>query len=248
MSETLRERVARLRADTERSFAEGQRHAYQSKTARTARDVAGVTWFIAGLAMGLHWAWIVVLTPTMRFLRRPAMWLARQYGRLWDRVVIVHDPYGKPGFSKTRAGLMVIATAFVWFFLLTPAIELTFDFIVYIATVRVDESVILLSSQEIDIDRNTHNIEGCWHFPCSDTDSVYFRVQNSTFNNAWNLLHGKGLFLPDYVAAAVPTVPSRCVITSFGLRWSFIVRDFNLFPQVLAVKSCDAVSFTKTTP
>jgi hypothetical protein len=123
---------------------------------------------------------------------------------------------------------MVAATLAFLLFILDPLAALAWQTGLYAATAKVNEEVILLSSQEINSDRNVHNIEGCLKLPCSDTDSIYFRVQSSLFNHIWNLAHGKGLFYPDYVAATVASTISRCIITSYGIRSSLIIRNFDV--------------------
>jgi hypothetical protein len=241
MAETLADKIRRLQAEMAARAATQKQRAYQSGTAKTARDIASATWFFASLSMGLHWAWVHFVWPVWRQVRRPLWWIAGRYVALWNWFVIVRDPYGKPTFSKTRAGVMVIATIGFWIFLLDPCLELVANSALYALTSHVDEEVILLSSQEVDTNHNTHNIEGCWKFPCSDSDSLYFRVKGGLFNNVWNIVHGKGMFYPDYVAAAIPTVPSRCIITSYGFRANLILRSLNAFPEVLEVKSCDVI-------
>jgi hypothetical protein len=242
MADSLADRIKRLQEDIARNASAQRQRAYQSDIGKATRNIAAASWFFGGVALGFHWAWTNVVYPVWRQARRPFWWLIKQYVKLWNWVVIVRDPYGKPLFSKTRAGLMVVATLLFWIFLVDPIFDIAWNSALYMATARVNEEVILLSSQEVDSDRNTHNIEGCLKFPCSDADSLYFRVRASLFNNVWNIVHGKGLFYPDYLAAAIPTVPSRCVITSYGFRANMILRNLNTFPEVLEVKSCDVIS------
>jgi hypothetical protein len=239
MPETLAERIKKAREEARREAERQKEFAYQSSAANLGRNVTAATWFLAQIAMGAQWIWSRVVSPGMRVIRRPIWWLAKQYIRVWDRVVIVKDPFGKPTFSKTRAGLMILATAFAWWYLVGPFFDLAIDAAVYAATVQSDESVILLSSQEINTAENTHAVEGCLQIPCSDRNAVYFRVKYSLFNNLWSLTHFRGVFRPDFIAAAVASGYQRCVITSYGLRWSLIVRNLNIFPELLEIKQCN---------
>jgi hypothetical protein len=246
MTESLADRVKRLQAEMAAQAATQKQRAYQSSTAKTARDIASATWFFATVGMGLHWAWVYFVRPIWRQARRPLWWLAKQYVALWDWFVIVRDPYGKPTFSKTRAGIMVIATAFCWWFLVDPLIGLACDTAIYAATVQNDEEIVLFGSQEIDSKNNVHIAEGCYTYPCKDGESLYFRIKNSLFNNLWKIAHAGGLFYPDLVGAAIPTGYSRCVVASYGLRWRVFVMNTEIFPEIIDVKSCVGITGQKS--
>ena len=47
------------------------------------------------------------------------------------------------------------------------------------------------------------------------------------------MVHGRGLFFPDYVAASVPLSISQCTITSYGLRLKLIMRGVDIYPDLL---------------
>lgn len=244
MMETLADRVKRLRQEAERTMHAQSKRAYQSVPARTARDLAGLAWFLTGVGIGLWWIWERVVMPVWRFARKPGVWLARRYVDLWHWATVIIDPYGKPVFSKTRAGFMVIATGVFWFFMLWPLLGLATDSVIYLLTAQVDEHVILLSSQQLDSEKNTHMVEGCAELPCSDRNSLYFKVRGSLFNDLWTIAHLRGIqFYPDSVAAPIPMDVSECVITSYGLRQN-LIAGFHLFPEILAVRSCNVVTAT----
>jgi hypothetical protein len=82
-------------------------------------------------------------------------------------------------------------------------------------TVRYNEQLFLFSSQEIDPKTNMHNIRGVERLPWSNEDSLYFRTEDTWFNNIWSVLHGKGLYFPEYVAGAVPSNITPCTIVSY---------------------------------
>lgn len=242
MTETLSERVARLRAEADRVVEQQRKRAYQSAPARAGRDIAGAAWFFTGVGIGLFWIWENIVRPLWRKARRPIVWTYRAYVSFWDKVVIVPDPYGKPVFSKTRAGLMVIATAIFWFILLGPLISVIADATIYALTAEVDERVILLSSQPLNDERNTHQVTGCTELPCAG-NPLYFLVRASLFNDLWTIAHLQGFsFYPDMVAAPIPMDVSECVITSYGLRRNFLW--LRMFPEILAVRSCNVVAAT----
>lgn len=244
MSETLSERITRLRAEAERTVNEQRKRAYQSGPARTARDIAGFTWFLTGVGMGLFWVWEKIARPVWRFARRPMSWAMREYIGFWNYVTIIRDPYGKPTFSKTRAGLMVIGTLIFWFILLGPLLALAADCVIYALTAEVDEKLTLLSSQPLDEDRNTYIVVGCTEYPCTDQNSLSFKVRTTLFNDLWSVIHLRGFsFYPDRVAAPIPMDVSECVITSYGIRQN--IFGVRMFPDILSVKSCIVVLETR---
>lgn len=212
MPESLAQRAARLAGEPVRQAAHNAR-------------------FLAQLLLALGWIWRNVARPVLRFLRRPVTYLWRRYRALWD-----HCVYQNGRFSRARAGLMLLATwAFVWYLLL-DTIDLVWDAGLYTLTARVDEHVYLNSSQQIDNWTGAHAIEGWARPPFSDDDAIYFRTSGGWFNQLWSLSHGKGLFFPEYVGAAVPTGISKCVVTTYGIRLRLLNR-INQFPDLLAV-SC----------
>lgn len=241
MAEPLSERIKRAREEAAVAAARRQQRSYQSRAAEAARNMATLGRLVGAIAVGVQWAWDNVVGPLWRVVRKPLWRLLRAYLRLWDRVVIVSDPYGKPAVSRTRAGAMVFGTLLVWWYAVDPCLGLLWDSTLYALTAKRDETVILFSSQEIDSSKNRHNVEGCLAWPCADGESLYFRVQNSLFNNIWKLANAGSLFYPDYVAAAVPLGNNRCVITSYGLRSRLIVMNIEIFPEIIDVKSCEAV-------
>lgn len=114
-----------------------------------------------------------------------------------------------------------------------PAIVFIFHAILYFTTVKRDEIVYLTNSQEILPHENEHSVQGCHGLPCTDQNSIYFRIRATNFNEAWSILSGRGLFFPDYVAASVPVAVSRCKITSYGLRIKLLMRGLDIYPDLL---------------
>jgi hypothetical protein len=43
-----------------------------------------------------------------------------------------------------------------------------------------------------------------------------------------------GVFLPDYVAAAVPLSVSKCTMTSYGVRLKPFMRGMEVYPDVVS--------------
>ena len=77
------------------------------------------------------------------------------------------------------------------------------------ATVRHDEQLYLSNSQNLSGQADGHEIHevyGCETLPCTDQNTVTFRVRATWFNEVWSVLHHGALFYPGYVAAAVNPV------------------------------------------
>jgi hypothetical protein len=128
--------------------------------------------------------------------------------------------------------MLAVSVIGTWF-VLVPLLVFLFDLGLYTLTVRKDEVVYLTNSQEILPQENVHSVQGCHTLPCTDENSFYFRIRATAFNEVWSLVHGHGLFFPDYIAAAVPVSISKCKITSYGVRLKFVMRGMDIYPDVL---------------
>ena len=62
------------------------------------------------------------------------------------------------------------------------------------------------------------------------------RVRTTWLNQIFRILLHVVLFYPGYVAAAVSPVLNRCVITSYGIRRKFLVRTWELYPDLVQVE------------
>lgn len=229
----LKDEIEKLKAKLDDNAYRTAKTEAASFQARRRSDVASMNRFVAQFVLACHWIYQNILSPAGRFGSIPVRHLFRWYRWLWDKVVYRQDQYKNRLFSKTRAGLFLTATVvFAWFILL-PLLEFLFDVGLYLATVRRDEVVYLTNSQEILPQENVHSVQGCHSLPCTDENSVYFRIRATPFNEVWSLVQGHGLFYPDFVAAAVPLTISRCTITSYGMRIKFVVRNLDIYPDVL---------------
>ncbi len=245
----LSDDIEKLRKKVEaRAFANDKRDA-ASFAARSRDDLTAFHRFLWQLAAAAIWLYETLLLPLALFLAMPLRFLWRCYRRLWDRLVHVEDKFGNRLFSKTRAGIMlVISLVGVWYVLL-PVLMFLFDLGLYALTVRKNETVYLTNSQEILPQENVHSVQGCHTLPCTDENSFYFRIRATWFNEAWSLVHGHGLFFPDYIAAAVPVSISKCQITSYGVRLKFVMRGMDIYPDVLQTECAPLeTGGTKTQP
>ncbi len=234
-SESLADRAARLRRDTAAFAKQHHKDARYSRVERMREDVRLSGRFAYQASQGALWLYDWLLCPLLRFCAVKTRWLWRIYHRLWSLAVYCRTPDDVLLFSKTRAGLMLAATFVFFWFIALPVLDAGYEGLVYLLTAQVDERVYLLGSQEINSTTGSHIIEGCSALPCSDQDAIYFRTENSLFNNLWSLAHGRGIFYPEYVGAAVPYSTSHCVVTSYGFRVRLPFRLANTYSYMLAV-------------
>lgn len=238
---TLKDEVAALKKKLEERADERAKVHSRSWTGRTQHNLTALHKFLFQLVQALAWIYSHILRPVARVLFKPVTWLWHLYRLLWDKAVYYEDTRQERQFSKTRAGIfLALSAAFAWY-LFIPAIVFLFHAVLYVTTVNRDEVVYLTNSQEILPHENEHSVQGCHALPCTDQNSLYFRIRASNFNEVWSILNGRGLFFPDYVAASVPVAVSRCKITSYGLRIKFLMRGFDIYPDLLQTE-CSPLS------
>ena len=232
MSDDLREEVEKLKKKIDSRAYQDRKEEAGSWTHRTRDDLSALQSFLAAIGGFLRGLWEVVL-PTGLGIARVTPWLWRPVRALWNRLVYIEDEYKNRRLSKRRAaGFVAASFVFAWFILI-PLLEFVFDVGLYFATVKHDEVVYLTNSQEIIPEDNVHSVQGCYDLPCTDENSFYFRIRATLFNEVWSVVHGRGLFFPDYVAASVPLSISQCTITSYGLRLKLIMRGVDIYPDLL---------------
>lgn len=230
---TLKEEVAALKKKLEERADERTKVHSRSWTGRTQHNLTALHQFLFQFVQAMAWIYRHIVRPLVRFLFKPITWLWHLYRLAWDKAVYYEDAQQERQFSKTRAGIfLALSATFAWY-LFIPAVVFVFHAVLYFTTVKRDEVVYLTNSQEILPNENEHSVQGCHALPCTDQNSLYFRIRASNFNEVWSILNGRGLFFPDYVAASVPVAVSRCKITSYGLRIKPLMRGFDIYPDLL---------------
>lgn len=212
----------------------------ETRTERMRQDVGAIHRFYLQVLVATGWIWHHVGRPLWLALSWVFRALFRQYRKVWALTVYRRDEFENLRLSKRRAGVFLLGTLISLFFLY-EIVGFGYDSALYLATSHHNEVMYLTSSQEVDATGNVHAVKGCDALPCSDTDSVYFRVSPSAFNQVWSLAHSHTLFLPDYVSAAVPPGLNRCIISSYGVRIKFLMRGFDIYPELLKA-SCTPVT------
>lgn len=229
----LRDEVEALKKKVEERAYEKDKIHSRSWTGRTQYNLTALHRFFFQFVQAVIWIYSRILRPVARVLFKPISWLWHLFRFLWDKAVYYEDAYQNRQFSKTRAGMFLFLSGVFAWFIFVPAVAFIFHAILYFTTVKRDEIVYLTNSQEILPHENQHSVQGCHALPCTDQNSIYFRIRATNFNEAWSILSSGNLFFPDYVAASVPVAVSRCKITSYGLRIKLLMRGLDIYPDLL---------------
>lgn len=226
-------------SDFKASAYQAKRSYDQSELGRTHRELTALGRFWSQFVRSCGWLYLKLIAPITWRIYRLIRALFARYRALWARCVYGKDAYGDPEFSKARGGLLILATiaaCYIVYGAATVAVTLPW----YLATVRHDERLYLSNSQNVSGPHTdgleVHEVYGCETLPCTEQNTVTFRVQSSRFNEVWSLVHHGSLFYPGYVAAAVSPVLNRCIITSYGVRRKFLVRSWELYPDLVQVE------------
>ena len=206
------------------------------EAARQARDVLQA---FNHAAQAGYWLYRHILAPTAHVLQplvgpawRSAKWV-------WNRAAYTRNAEGEREFSKARAGLLIIAALLL---ALTGAgselVHSGLQCAWWLAT-RYTETIYLNQSEEPS--PHIYSVRGCHSLPCTDQNSIYFRVEDSWFHDIRSLLVHGDLFYPDYVAGAVPPGINECTITAYGVRWKLFTRFLEIYPRLLEV-ACQSAS------
>jgi hypothetical protein len=240
MSDSLLDKMKRLNDSVNSNSFNRQKTHDQSRIGRMQDDVTKLHRFWLQFTFACWWVWTRILFPIFRFMSKPMRWAFYAYRHLWSIVVYTQDKYGALVFSKMRAGMFLTATVIILYMMPVIA-NLTYDTTMFAATVDYDEEVYLTNSQEIIPESDIHSVQGCNKLPCTDDNSIYYRVNPSLFNHIWSFITNKNWFFPDYVAAAVPPGVSKCKITSYGIRIKLLIRNADIYPDLLQA-SCQPIN------
>lgn len=196
--------------------------------------------------------WQHAFSPIWRLVGPPLRFIARNYMRLWNAVVVVINPVTlERSVSRTRSTVMIIATilclsictdtrlgGMVRFFSTEPLCDS-----VLIATSLRTEVFYLSQSEEVDPEYNVHAVRGCRvRGECSELEAVYFRVRPRLAHDVWKLFaYGNPVYVPDHVVAPIAPGINECHVTYYGYRMTAswiarILRSLQVYPTLLEVK------------
>jgi len=242
MNNDLNDRFEKVQNSIKMSFYSTKKQYDQSSVGKLHKDINLWLKFWESFSAALQWLYKTFLWPITWRLWRVIRWLARQYRNLWLYITYKKDLYGTLQFSKTRGGLTILMSILM-FYLLYGTVTVLITLPWYFLTVRHNEVLYLSNHSAVEGHttsrlkiNDVYEITGCEAIDCSDQDTVSFRVEATWFNEAWSVVHNLSLYYPDYVAAAVSPVVNRCTITSYGVRKKFLVRQWELHPEILQVR------------
>lgn len=240
-NDPLLDKIARATSASAAAQFQREKAAAGNTWARFGRDLwlLGVFWSYFGEGLGWIYAWMI--RPITSRLWRLARWLFEKYRRFFLWAITKTDAYGNTYRSVPRSGGLILSTIFAIFLLFSIA-HLTWTAALYLATVQHDDHINLTFSQEIYPELDIHSVKGCEQIPCTDSNSLYFRVGPSLFNWIWWAVHRHQWFLPDQVAGTVPPGNNKCIATTYGVRWRItIFLGVNAYPEILDIKRCEPV-------
>ena len=159
-------------------------------------------------------------------------WIFWSYIKVWNWYTYRADKYGARVFHKVRGGAMVLGTALALFLLMPFVSELAWDAGWFAAT---NSRHVYYSNDATPVSGfQTFQTKGCEnHIGCSDQETVAYRIHWTPFNQLYSLINHRSQFLPDFVAGAIPQVPAKCEVLTYGLRVKFFARNFDWFPDLL---------------
>ncbi|MGN7438602.1 MAG: hypothetical protein ACTHOO_08170 [Alcanivorax sp.] len=234
--EEMLKRAERLKSRTASNKKDRSRKHKKSALGQAEQNIKDIHETYTSVTGTIGWLYGNVIRPVIShpWIRKPFQW----YRALWERIVYVTDKDGDEAFSKQRAGLMVLATLFCLYLLpsfLSGTVEFFWDTTRMATTYKHQETWYLGKSQEIDAQGNVFSAQGCESIRCTDQTSIYFRIKPSLAHHIWSLYHNKNIFFPDYVAAGIQNDINKCKVTGYGVRWKFLVRNWDVYPQILSV-------------
>lgn len=174
-----------------------------------------------------------IFNKTLRPIGEFFVWIALGVVRWYRRSVWARYAYDRETgrLSPKRAGGTVLATIFtIW--MIPATVQFVWQAGLMATTMR-HEQIFLTNAEQLDDTGDLQSIRGCRKIPCSEGDSIYFRVQPNLLHHLYSLATRGNLFYPDYVASVVAPGVNQCEVTSYGLRLRFLMRGYNIFPDML---------------
>lgn len=166
------------------------------------------------------------------------------YKNLFNKVSHVEDKEsGQLVFSKKRAAAMVMATmvaltgAFHYNLGIPAAFEVAKDSRVLFGTEQME---VYLNRPEM-IEEGVYEVTGCLDYPCSDDNTLYFRIEDNVFKDVGYLFSRGHFYDPEYVAGAMSNEANQCSVEYIGTTSRFLQRTLGWKPQVVQAE-CTPIS------
>lgn len=162
------------------------------------------------------------------FVLRLSGWIGQTYNaKVWQRFAKNADgKYTQKRFISTVLGTFLA----LW---LLPSAVLTGWQIGLSQLTWQNETLYLTSAEEVDPENEIHSIRGCRAIPCSEADSVYFRVRSTWLHSAYSYWNRGHAFYPEEVAGVIAPGVNKCEVVSYGIRVKALMRGWGIYPDML---------------
>jgi hypothetical protein len=179
----------------------------------------------------------------LSFLKPVGRPLWNGYKALFNRMAYTKDDNGaRTILHKPRALGAVALTALAAYMGVTQGLpfagNLTYDAVMMAATTQQDVPVYLTGANPSDDTDDVFYVKGCEELPCTDRNSVYYRLRDNAILSVYRFATtGKG-FWPEDVGSAIPEETSLCKIDQYGIR----IRALGMYPHITAVSGCTPIT------
>lgn len=234
--------------DTDKTLADAESALEKAQRAsRVFNEVAGV-WDAVTTPVKIAWTYI---KPTwevtkhaaakvgegLSFLAPVARPVWNGYKSLFNRVAYTKDEDGERTIlNKPRALAAVALSAMVAFGAVTQGLpvagNLAYDGVMMATTTEHNRPLYLTGANPSDSTDDVFYVKGCESLPCTDSNSVYFRLRDNNILSAYRLVTTGKAFWPEDVGAAIPEETSACLVSSYGVR----IRMLGMYPHITSVQ------------
>ena len=236
--------IDRLLKKTQKTIHDRTKAYDQSAIGKFQKDTTRFTKFVYTVGKSLRFIYNWSVGPIINLAYKIGKWGFWKYVNAWNRFTYIEDGYGKKIFSKIRGSVMILITAVVLLGI-TPYLSIAaWEFgglwgFVWTAerhTVFLNDAQPATSSDGQQI-AHTYLAKGCdTKANCNQNDSVAFVIRSTPFNTLYYIVMHGGLYYPDYIAGVIPAVPSKCEALTYGIRQKFLVKNYELYADLLEVQ------------
>jgi hypothetical protein len=230
------------------TLAEAEQALEEAKRAgRVFNEVAGV-WDTVTKPIKIGWSYakptyeigkhaVIKAGEALSFLAPVAKPLWNGYMALFNRAAYTKDENGdRTVLNKPRALAAVALSLMVAFTGATQGLpfagNMLYDGTMMATTTQIDQPVYLTGANPYDNSDDIFYVKGCEELPCTDSNSVLYRVRDNFLLSAYRFTTTGHAFWPEDVGAAIPEETSACLISTYGVR----NRILGMYPHITSVQ------------
>lgn len=164
---------------------------------------------------------------------KPAVWWTKINWELYKKAAVSYEDDGtkKNHYARGAASIAfsLAATAAIAG-AVVPVANIAYDTAMYAATNKT-ETLWMTGTDLVDEDEGVYTAGGCKELPCSEANSIYFKIRPSLFLEGKTLMEsgGRNWWQPETQIAAIPEVTSRCTVEYAGIRF----KPLKWYPYIL---------------